>query len=118
MSMVGFAEPFRQRPIGPGIAEKPLALLDEQRGSRIGKPTAQQGSHGQGNITLEFLFRNSGRLKILPVEIRDPALAQRIERPAAATERRWHAQARNSAKNIRPEQRGVPGYRRAPIMAD
>jgi hypothetical protein len=116
--MVRFAEPLRQRPVDSRIAKKPLAVLDKQGSGGIGKPAAKQGSHGQGHIAFEFLFRNAGRLKILPVEIRDPALAQRIERSAASAKGRRYAQTRNGANNIRPEQRGVPGHRRPPIMAD
>ena len=59
-----------------------------------------------------------GRLKILPVEIADAAGAQAIERPGAAAERRWHAQARNCREQIGPEQRGMPGDGRAPVVAD
>ena len=50
-----------------------------------------------------------GRLKILPVEIADAAGAQAIERPGAAAERRWHAQARNCREQIEPEQRQATG---------
>ena len=103
MRKVGFVEPRRQRPVDPRIAKKPLAVFDEQRGSRIGKPAAKQGSHRQGHIALEFLFRDARSLKILPVEIRDAAVAQRTERQAASAEGRWYAQARNSVKNIRTE---------------
>ena len=47
-----------------------------------------------------------------------PLSRKRIERPAAAAERRRNAQARDGGENIGPEQRGVPGDRRAPVMAD
>src|ERR1019366_322372 len=95
ISEVGFAEPIRQRPVGADIAEKSLAVLDEQRGRWIGKSAPEQGSHRQVNIALELTFGDAGRLKILPIEIGDPAFAQGIERPTAAAERRGYAQARN-----------------------
>src|SRR6266576_7298411 len=59
---VGFAEPARQRPIGVGIAEKSLAVYDEQRRGRIGKSPPQQGSHRQVDIALELGLRDAGRL--------------------------------------------------------
>src|SRR5712671_7589970 len=72
---VGFAEPTRQRPIGIGMAEKSLAVFDEQRGRRIGKSAPEQGSHRHVNIALEFAFGYARRLKILPIKIGDPAFA-------------------------------------------
>src|SRR5258708_39893404 len=42
IGQVGFAEPIRQRPDGADIAEKSLAVFDEQRGRRIGKSAPQQ----------------------------------------------------------------------------
>src|SRR6266852_2469519 len=76
---VGFAEPTRQRPIGIGMAEKSLAVFDEQRGRRIGKSAPEQGSHRQADIALELGLGYAGLLKILPVEIGNPAFAQAIE---------------------------------------
>src|SRR3981189_3323111 len=118
ISQVGFAEPFWQRPDGADIAEKSLAVFDEQRGGRIGKSAPEQGSHRHVNIALEFAFGYVRRLKILPIKIGDPACPQHIEGPAAAAGRRGNAHARNGGEHIGSEQRGVPGDRRAPVMAD
>src|SRR6476646_10022552 len=87
VSEVGVAEPMWQRAIVVGIAEKSLAIFDEQ-GRRIGKPAPKQGPHRQANIALELGFGDAGGLKVLPVEIGDAALAQSVERPATASERR------------------------------
>src|SRR6266849_3421353 len=87
ISEVGFAEPMRQRAIGAGIAEKSLAIVDKQ-GGWIGKSATKQGPHREANIALEFGFGDARRLKVLPVEIGDAAFAQRIERPAPASQRR------------------------------
>src|SRR5450755_2383700 len=76
---VGFVKPIRQRPIRAGLAEKSVALLDEQRGRRIGKSAPEQGSHRQADIALELRLGCAGLLKILPVEIGDSAFAQAIE---------------------------------------
>jgi hypothetical protein len=54
----------------------------------------------------------------LPIEICDAVGAQRIERTAAPAEGRRHAQARNRSEQIGSEQRGVPGNRRTPVVAD
>jgi len=67
---------------------------------------------------LELGLRDAGRLKILPVEIGDPAFAQGVERPAAPTEWRGNAQPRDGCENIRAEHRRVPGNRRAPVVPD
>ena len=115
---VRFAEPIRQRPTRLDIAEKSLAVVDKQRGGRIGKSAPEQGSHRQANIAFEFAFGDARRLKILPIEIADAAFAQRIQRPPAPSQGRGNAQARNRRENIGPEQRGVPGDRRAPIVTD
>src|SRR5260370_35342094 len=87
---VGFPEPMRQRAIGAGIAEKAPAFLDKQ-GGWIGKSATKQGPHRQANIALELGFGDARRLKVLPIEIGDAAFAQRIERPAAAPQRRGYA---------------------------
>jgi hypothetical protein len=39
---VDFAEPIRQRPIRAWVAEKSLAVFDEQRGRRIGKSAPER----------------------------------------------------------------------------
>src|SRR6266851_8930340 len=115
---VGFAKPIRQRPIRRWLAEKSLAFFDKQRGRRIGKSAPEQGSHRQADIALELGLGYAGLLKILPVEIGNPAFAQAIERPATATERWGNAQAGDGCENIRAEYRRVPGNGGAPIMAD
>src|SRR5258707_3304755 len=92
ISEVGFAKPMRQRAVGAGIAEKALASFDKQ-GGWIGKSATKKGPHRQANVALELGFCDAWRLKVLPVEIRDAAFAQRIERPATASPRRGHAQA-------------------------
>src|SRR6266566_6680585 len=117
ISEVGFAEPMRQRAIGAGIAEKSLAIVDKQ-GGWIGKSATKQDPHRQANIALELGFGDAWRLKVLPVEVGDAAFAQRIDRPATAPERRGDAQAGHGGEYIRTEQRGVPGDRRAPVVAD
>src|SRR6266849_10269979 len=117
ISKVGFAKPIRQRAIDAGIAEKSLAVFDKQ-GGWIGKSAPKQGPHRQANIALELGFGEARRLKVLPVEIGDTAFAQRIERPATASQRRRDAQAGHGGEYIGTEQRGVPGDRRAPVMAD
>src|SRR6266403_5968003 len=114
---VGFPEPMRQRTIGAGIAEEAPAFLDKQ-GGWIGKSATKQGPQRQANIALELGFGDARRLKILPIEIGDAAFAQRIERPAAAPQRRGNAEAGHGGKYIGTEQRSVPGDRRAPVMAD
>src|SRR6478609_11060570 len=119
ISEVGFAEPMRQRPVGAGITEKALAIFDKQ-GGWIGKSATKQGSHRQPNIALELGFGNAGRLKVLPIEIGDAAFAQRVERPATASQRRGNTETGHGGEYIRTEQRGVPGDRRAqswPTMA-
>jgi hypothetical protein len=57
-------------------------------------------------------------LKILPIEIGDPAFAQGIERPAAPPEGRRDAQTGHGGEYVGSEQRGVPGDRRSPVVAD
>src|ERR1700687_1931899 len=104
---VGFAEPIRQWPVDADIAEKSLAVLDEQRGAWIGKAAPERGSHRQANIALELALGDARRLKVLPIEIGDPAFAQAIERPATASERRGNAQAGNGGKNIWAGKRGA-----------
>src|SRR5947199_7909106 len=81
ISEIGFAEPMRQRAIGAGIAEKALAIFDKQ-GGWIGKSATKQGPHRQANIALELGRGDAWRVKVLPVEIGNSALAQGIERPA------------------------------------
>jgi len=116
---VGFGEPRRQRPRGIAAMEEAFTFLHELMRRRIGEAAAgEHGAHGERHVALELGFGDAGRLKILPVEIGDAALAQSLQRPAAAAEGRGHAQPRNPRENIRPEHRGVPGDRRAPIMAD
>src|SRR6202158_532259 len=115
---VVFAEPIRQWPVGADIAEKSLAVFDEQRGAWIGKAAPERGSHRQANIALELALCDARRLKVLPIEIGDSAFAQTIERPATASARRGDAPARNGGETIGAEQRGVPGDRRAPVMTD
>jgi hypothetical protein len=58
-----------------GVAEESFSLLDEQRRLRTGKPAGKRGTHGEGDIALEFLFCDTGCLEILPIEIGDPACA-------------------------------------------
>src|SRR5258705_11020453 len=79
ISEVGFAEPRRQRAIGAGIAQKALAIFDEQ-GGWIGKSATQQGPHRRPDIALELGFGDARRLKVLPIEIGDATFAQRVER--------------------------------------
>src|SRR5258706_8522491 len=117
ISEVGFAEPRRQRAIGAGIAEKALAIFDKQ-GGWIGKSATQQGPHRQPNIALELGFGDTGRLKVLPIEIGDSTFAQCVERPATASQRRGNAEAGHGREYIGTEQRGVPGDRRPPVMTD
>ena len=109
---------MRQRTVTLRIAEKALAVLDEQRRGGLGESALQNDTQRQINVAFELGFGNAGFLKILPIEIGDTVVAQRIERPAAAPERRRNTQARNGRENIRPEQRRVPGDRAAPVMAD
>src|SRR6267378_4363333 len=66
---VGFAEPIRQWPDGAAIAEKSLAVFDEERGGWIGKSAPENSPHRHIDIALEFAFGSAGRLKILPIEI-------------------------------------------------
>jgi hypothetical protein len=115
---VGFAEPVRQRPVGASVAKKPLAVLDEQRRGRIGKSAPEQGSHRQLNVALELGLGDAGGLKVLPVEIGNATLTQGIEWPAAAPEGWRDAEAGNRGEHIGTEQGGVPGDRRAPVVAD
>src|SRR6266516_3923013 len=117
VSEVGFAEPMRQRAIGAGIAEKSLAIVDKQ-GGWIGKSATKQDPHRQANIALELGFGDARRLKVLPVEVGDAGLAQRVERPTTAPERRGDAQAGHGGEYIGTEQRGMPGDWRAPVMTD
>ena len=74
---VGFARAIPAAAVGAQIAQKALAVLDEQR-RRIGDAAPQHHSHGLGDVALEFGFGDAGRLKILPVEIGDAALAQAL----------------------------------------
>src|SRR6267154_5290366 len=99
ISEIGFAEPMRQRAVGAGIAEKALAIFDKQ-GGWIGKSATKQGPHRQVNIALELGFGDARRLKVLPIEIGDAAFAQRIERPAAAPQRRGNAEAGHGEEYI------------------
>ena len=115
---IGLGQPVRQRPVRTGFAEESLAVLDEQGGRRIGKSAAEQGPHRQIDVALELALGDTGRLKVLPIEIGDTALAQGFERSAAAPERRGNAQTGNGGENIGAEHRRVPGNRCAPIMAD
>ena len=100
ISEVGLGKPIRQRPVGADIAEKSLAVFDEQRGRRIGKSAPEQCSHRQTNITLELTFGNAGGLKILPIEVADAVFPQRIERPSPPAERRGHAQTGDGREHI------------------
>src|ERR1700716_945560 len=99
INVVGFAQPTRQRSVGRGIAQKSLAVLDEQRGRRIGKSAPEQCSHRQTNITLELTFGNAGGLKILPIEVADAAFPQRIERPSPPAEGWGHAEAHDGREH-------------------
>src|SRR5256884_1208629 len=92
---IRFAEPMRQRTVTLRIAEKALAVLDEQRRGGLGESALQNDTQRQINVAFELGFGNAGFLKILPIEIGDTVVAQRIERPAAAPERRRNTQARN-----------------------
>src|SRR5258706_4009253 len=107
ISEVGFAEPRRQRAIGAGIAQKALAIFDEQ-GGWIGKSATQQGPHRRPDIALELGFGDARRLKVLPIEIGDATFAQRVERPATASQRRGDAGGRHRPENIRTGPGRVP----------
>src|SRR5258705_4013475 len=113
ISEVGFAEPRRQRAIGAGIAQKALAIFDEQ-GGWIGKSATQQGPHRRPDIALELGLGDAGRLTVLPIEIGDATFAQRVERPATASQRRGDAEAGHGGGYIWTGQGGGPGERRPP----
>src|SRR6202022_255680 len=53
---VGFAEPIRQRPDGADIAEKSLAVFDEQGGGWIGKSAPKQAPHRHVNTPPDSRF--------------------------------------------------------------
>src|SRR5436190_23456116 len=102
---VSLVEPFRQWPAEIGSDEKSLAVLDEQRGGGIGRQASptEHHAHGGGNVALELGLRHTGRLKIVPVEVGDAALAQRLKRPAAAAQGRRYAQPCDLGEDIRAE---------------
>src|SRR5260370_9041254 len=64
ISEVGFAEPRRQRAVGAGIAEKALAIFDEQ-GGWIGKSATHQSPHRKPNLPLALSFCDTELLKVL-----------------------------------------------------
>jgi hypothetical protein len=83
----------------------------------LGNASPEYGSHGQIDVALELGFGDPWGLEILPVEIGDASFAQQVEGPAAAAERRGHAQASDLGEDIRPEHRAVPCDRRTPVVA-
>ena len=114
---VGLGDPVRQRQIRPQLAQESLAFFDEH-GRGVGNATPQHHPHGLRDIALELGLGDAGRLKILPVEVGDPALAQGVERPVTAAKGRGNAEPRDPGEDVRTEHGRVPGDRRAPIMAD
>ena len=101
------------------IAEEPFARLNELLRGGIGEAAADQDrAHGIGDIAFELGLRDAGRLKILPVEIGDAVGPQGFERPATATREGRHAETCDPGENVGSKHRGVPGNRRAPIVAD
>src|SRR3954454_6176507 len=101
---VSLAEPGWQRLLRVAVAEEALALLHEHCRGGIGKaPPAEHDAHGARDVVLELGLGNAGRLEILPIEIADAALAQEVERLAAAAERRRHAQASDRREDVGPE---------------
>ena len=72
---VGFTEPIRQRAVAPRVAEKALAVFDEQRRGRIGESAPEHGAHRQLDVALELGLGDTGLLKILPIEIGDAVIA-------------------------------------------
>lgn len=104
IGQISLAQPARQRLLDSCVAEKALALLDEHGGAGIGEAApAEHDAHGAGDVLLEFGLGDAGRLEILPVEIGDAALAQQIERLAAAAEWWRHAQVSHRREDVRPE---------------
>src|SRR5438045_8778920 len=84
---IRFAEPMRQRTVTLRIAEKTLAVLDEQRRGGLGESALQNDTQRQIKVAFEPGFGNAGVLKILPLVLGDAVHTTPITQPARASER-------------------------------
>jgi len=79
-AQVGFAEPIRQRPDGAVIAEKSLAVFDEQRGGWIGKSAPENSPHRRIDIALELAFALFQQKYLDPVGVGKAPLFRLVSR--------------------------------------
>ncbi len=85
---------------------------------RVARGGIEHAANGVARVALEFRLGDPGRLEIELVGDRVIVLrhgARRARRPAR---QKRHAEADHAAEPVRPQKRGVPGDRRAPVVPD
>ncbi len=93
-------------------------LLGAARARGVTRGGVQQLAQGGAGVRGELGLCDAGFLEVVPVEAPAEPLPHGPQRWLPAPEGRRHAQPRHPAHHVRPQQRGVPGHRRAPVVPD
>jgi hypothetical protein len=97
--------------------QEPAAGRDERQAGRpVAGAAEQELAEGGGEVTRELGIRDAGLLEVHHVEGVADAAAHGGDRRGRAAGAVGHAQPDHPADPVRPQQRGVPGHRRAPVV--